>query len=119
MQWIISKAKWYHANDGDIPVEDLITLTDEEYSAIMAEYNKKGKEFYVENKTLKVRDMKTYSQEFYDSQSKNSEALSQLNSSDWKVIRELERKYLAGTELNKEREALRKAINHFQLPDSE
>ena len=40
----------------------------------------------------------------------NSEALSALSSGDWQVIRELERKFLTGTELNKEREALRASI---------
>ena len=40
----------------------------------------------------------------------NSEALSALSSGDWQVIRELERKFLSDTELNKEREALRASI---------
>lgn len=40
----------------------------------------------------------------------NSEAIQTLNSTDWKVIRELERLMLAGTELNAEREALREAV---------
>ena len=40
----------------------------------------------------------------------NAEAITLLNSSDWKVIRELERLMLGGTELNLEREALRESI---------
>ena len=40
----------------------------------------------------------------------NAEALQTLNSTDWKVIRELERLMLAGTELNAEREALREVV---------
>ena len=40
----------------------------------------------------------------------NAEAIQTLNSTDWKVIRELERLMLAGTELNAEREALREAV---------
>lgn len=40
----------------------------------------------------------------------NTNAINTLNSTDWKVIRELERKLLAGTELNLEREALRESI---------
>ena len=40
----------------------------------------------------------------------NAEAIKTLNSTDWKVIRELERLMLAGTELNTEREALREAV---------
>ena len=40
----------------------------------------------------------------------NAEAIQILNSTDWKVIRELERLMLAGTELNAEREALRASV---------
>lgn len=40
----------------------------------------------------------------------NTTAINTLNSSDWKVIRELERLMLAGTELNLEREKLRASI---------
>lgn len=40
----------------------------------------------------------------------NTNAINTLNSSDWKVIRELERKLLAGTDLNLQREALRESI---------
>ena len=40
----------------------------------------------------------------------NTEALNLLNSTDWKVIRELERLMLIGTDLNLEREALRESI---------
>lgn len=40
----------------------------------------------------------------------NTEALNLLNLSDWKVIRELERLMLGGTDLNLEREALRESI---------
>lgn len=40
----------------------------------------------------------------------NTNAINTLNSTDWKVIRELERKLLAGTDLNLEREALRESI---------
>lgn len=40
----------------------------------------------------------------------NAEALNLLNSTDWKVIRELERLMLIGTDLNLEREALRESI---------
>lgn len=40
----------------------------------------------------------------------NINAINTLNSTDWKVIRELERLMLSGTELNLEREALRESI---------
>ena len=40
----------------------------------------------------------------------NSEARQSLASSDWQVIRELERLYLSGSELNIEREALRASV---------
>ena len=40
----------------------------------------------------------------------NAEARAMLNSLDWKVIRELERLMLIGTDLNLEREELRESI---------
>ena len=40
----------------------------------------------------------------------NAEARAKLNGLDWKVIRELERLMLAGTDLNLEREELRVSI---------
>ena len=40
----------------------------------------------------------------------NAEARAKLNGLDWKVIRELERLMLAGTDLNVEREELRASI---------
>lgn len=40
----------------------------------------------------------------------NARARKLLNEGDWKVIRELERLYLSGTDLNTEREALRSSI---------
>lgn len=40
----------------------------------------------------------------------NVNAINTLNSTDWKVIRELERLMLGGTKLNLEREALRESI---------
>ena len=40
----------------------------------------------------------------------NTKTIKTLSSTDWKVIRELERLMLAGTELNTEREALREAV---------
>lgn len=43
-------------------------------------------------------------------QSQNNQARSDLSRLDWKVIRELERLYLAGTDLNVEREALRNKV---------
>lgn len=40
----------------------------------------------------------------------NTDAINTLNSTDWKVIRELERLLLSGTELNLEREKLRESV---------
>ena len=40
----------------------------------------------------------------------NANAINTLNSTDWKVIRELERLMLTGTDLNIEREKLREAV---------
>lgn len=40
----------------------------------------------------------------------NINAINTLNSTDWKVIRELERLMLVGTDLNLEREKLRESV---------
>jgi hypothetical protein len=116
MKWIISEACWYHSRFGDVDSSDLIEVSDEEYNSLMEQYKQKGKEFAVVDGKLIVQDQTTsYSQEFYDQQEINSESLTALAASDWKVIRELERLYLSGTDLNKEREALRKSIQKVNL----
>lgn len=77
-------------------------------------FNSKLNEFHYEEKPIEAKEA---TDELSDSEiaeqlqaKDNTEALNLLNSTDWKVIRELERKLLAGTELNLEREALRESI---------
>lgn len=94
---------------GEIPMtlnlvdtEDLHTFVDEG-----------GNEYPLEEycKTLQIAAYQPLqlSQEQLQAQA-NAEAIQTLNSTDWKVIRELERLMLAGTELNAEREALRASV---------
>ena len=93
---------------GEIPMtlnlvdtEDLHTFFDGETDYPLEEYCKTQKiQEYLE---LKPTEEQLQAQA-------NTEAISLLNSSDWKVIRELERLMLAGTDLNLEREALRESV---------
>jgi hypothetical protein len=119
-KWVISKNKWYHKNvDSTVESNDLIELNADEYEAIMNEYSLGCKEFYSENGVLKVRDMDLPApQEVYDNMKSDINAKAALASSDWKVIRELERLYLAGTDLNLERESLRNSITHDHIIDN-
>lgn len=118
-QWIISESCWRHARHGEVAEDDLISLTQDEYNTLMESYKVGGKEFVVLDNKLTLRDQETYSQEWLDQQETNSMALQNLNASDWKVVRELERIYLSGTDLNNEREALRDSIVHQALPNKE
>lgn len=65
-----------------------------------------GKEVEVEE-VIEINEEEIESERIAQS---NVNAINTLNSTDWKVIRELERKLLAGTDLNLEREALRESI---------
>lgn len=77
-------------------------------------FNSELNEFQYEEKPIEVKEA---ANELSDSEiaeqlqaQANTEALNLLNSTDWKVIRELERLMLMGTDLNLEREALRESI---------
>lgn len=116
-QWIISQNCWYHSRHGDVPATDLISLTEEEYNALMEQYNQRGKKFAVENGQLVVVSADgLLSDEYYAQQQTNADARQQLADLDWKVIRELERLYLSGTDLNAEREALRQSVIDQEPP---
>ena len=77
-------------------------------------FNSELNEFQYEEKPIEVKEAdKELSEEEIEAQLQeqaNAEAWSKLNEFDWKVIRELERLMLAGTDLNLEREALRESI---------
>ena len=65
-----------------------------------------GKEFEVEE-VIEINEAEIESERIAQL---NINAINTLNSTDWKVIRELERKLLAGTDLNIEREKLRESV---------
>jgi hypothetical protein len=106
-KWVISLSRWYHPNIGDVLNDDLINLTKEEYEALMQEYKEGGKEFIVVDGSLTLQQQKTYPEPYLTQQNTNGSVLEELAKGDWKVIRELERLYLSGTDINVEREALR------------
>ena len=77
-------------------------------------FNSEINEFVYEEKPIEVKEAdKEFTAEEIEAQLQeqaNAEARAKLNSLDWKVIRELERLMLTGTDLNVEREALRVSI---------
>ena len=77
-------------------------------------FNSELNEFVYEEKPIEVKEADNeLSEEELEAQLQeqvNAEARAKLNSLDWRVIRELERLMLAGTDLNLEREALRASI---------
>lgn len=77
-------------------------------------FNSELNEFQYEEKPIEVKeaDKEFTAEELADQlqEQANEEARAKLNSLDWKVIRELERLMLTGTDLNLEREALRVSI---------
>ena len=93
---------------GEIPMtliltdtEDLHTFFDGKTEYPLEEYCKTQKiQEYIELKPTEVQLQEQV----------NAEARAKLGSLDWRVIRELERLMLGGTELNLEREALRASI---------
>lgn len=117
-QWIISESCWRHARHGEIAEDNLISLTESEYTALMEDYKVGGKEFAVVDGALTVHDQNAYPQEWYDQQDTNIEALESLSKTDWKVIRELERLYLSNTGLHTERQAWRDSVLAQTLPDA-
>ena len=77
-------------------------------------FNSELNEFQYEEKPIETKEA---ANELSDSEiaeqlqaQANAEARAKLANLDWKVIRELERLMLAGTELNLEREALRESV---------
>ena len=77
-------------------------------------FNSELNEFVYEEKPIEVKEADNeLSEEELAAQLQeqvNAEARAMLNGFDWKVIRELERLMLAGTDLNLEREELRASI---------
>lgn len=77
-------------------------------------FNSELNEFVYEEKPIEVKEADNeLSEEELEAQLQeqaNAEARAKLNGLDWKVIRELERVMLTGTDLNLEREELRESI---------
>lgn len=117
-QWIITESCWRHTRHGDIAEDDLISLTKDEYNTLMESYKVGGKEFVVAGGQLTVRDQNIYTEEWYNQQDTNASALEGLIATDWKVIRELEKLYLSGTDLHTERQVWRDSVVAQTLPDA-
>lgn len=120
VKWNIQAARFFiPAVDGELTTEQVIEISDEQYAELKVGVAA-GKEIYISAGTLALRDNSmVYPAEYYMQQEANIEAITKLNTTDWKVIRELERLYLAGTPLNVEREAARTAVAVLTPPVQE
>ena len=88
-------------------VEDDYTLKDTEIFISEYEHNElQGSGMYA---TITDTNL-TINKSKQAQESTNARSRRELDKSDWKVIRELERLYLSGTALNTERETLRNSI---------
>lgn len=117
--WIISEERWELSCDaaiGTLSPDNIIEVSDEKYEELQNEGNN-GKRIVVRSGSLVIEDVPSYSQETMDQLESNGESKKALDQSDWKVIRELERLYLQGTDLNVEREAYRSAIAEVETPE--
>lgn len=117
--WIISEERWELSCDAEIGTlrpDNIIEVSDEKYEELQNEGNN-GKRIVVRSGSLVIEDVPSYSQETMDQLNANGESKAALEKSDWKVIRELERLYLQGTDLNVEREAYRSAIAEVETPE--
>lgn len=103
--------------DVGLDESNFIEVSQERYEELRLKIAEGGFELFVENGTLSYRESnKIYDQEFYTQQDTNIESRSFLKSTDWQVIRELERLYLKDTELGKAREAARVVVAKQEIP---
>lgn len=97
-----------------IPANSTTVKPLERKDGFYIKFNSGLNEFVYEEKPIEVKEADNeLSEEELASQLQeqaNAEARAKLGSLDWKVIRELERLMLAGTDLNLAREALRASI---------
>lgn len=97
-----------------IPANSTTVEPLEHKGGFYVKFNSVLNEFQYEEKPIEVKEADNeLSEEELKAQLQeqvNAEARAKLGSLDWKVIRELERLMLAGTDLNLEREALRVSI---------
>jgi len=118
-KWIINQERWelpFDEEHGNVSPDNVIEVSEEEYERLEAEGNN-GNRIVANNGVLEIQPVPTYSEETYNQLEANDSNLVALQKSDWKVIRELERLYLQGTDLNTEREAYRAAIAEVETPE--
>lgn len=118
-KWIINQERWeapFDAEQGNLEPDNVIEVTENEYERLQSEGND-GFRIVANNGVLEIQPVLQYSSEIYEQLEANAENLQALQKSDWKVIRELERLYLQGTDLNIEREAHRSAIATTETPE--
>ncbi len=111
-KWIINQERWeavFDEEQGNVTPDNVIEVSEELYESLKLEGNN-GSRIVANNGVLEIQPVPTYSEKTYNQLEANGENLEALQKSDWKVIRELERLYLQGTDLNAEREAYRAAI---------
>jgi hypothetical protein len=120
-KWNIKDSRFsIQAIDKDLPASNFIEVSAEEYTTLSSKVAEGGYELFVDNGVLTYRESnKSYSPEFYEIQDKAVESKRFLESSDWKVIRELERMYLKDTDLGKARDAARLNVVHQDIPVKE
>lgn len=118
-KWIISKERWeapFDLEHGNLTPENFIEVSEEEYR-LLNEKGNNGYRIVANNGKLEIQPVPRYSEEIYDQIEINGKNLKLLARSDWKVIRELERLYLQGTDLNLEREAYRSSVISVETPE--
>lgn len=118
-KWIIDKERWelgFDEEQGNIASDNVIGVSEEDYERLEAEGNN-GNRIVANNGILEIQPVPAYSEETYTQLEENVSSLEALQKSDWKVIRELERLYLQGTDINVERDAYRAAIVDIETPE--
>lgn len=118
-KWIIDKERWelgFDEEQGNITSDNVIEVSEEDYERLEAEGNN-GNRIVANNGILEIQPVPAYSEETYTQLEENVSSLEALQKSDWKVIRELERLYLQGTDINVERDAYRAAIVDIETPE--
>ena len=97
-----------------IPANSTTVKPLEHKDGFYIKFNSELNEFVYEEKPIEVKEADNeLSEEELEAQLQeqaNAEARAKLGSLDWKVIRELERLMLSGTDLNLEREELRASV---------
>jgi hypothetical protein len=117
-KWNIKESRFsIPAIDKDLDESNFVEVSEEQYESLRAKVAEGGFELCVVDGVLSYKEnTKSYTEEFYTQQESNLESRTFLESTDWKVIKELERMYLKDTELGKAREAARSNIVKQEIP---